>query len=118
MDFKQTIVIMTSNAGAQAIIEPKKLGFMSGDNEKQDYERMKSNVMEEVRRLFKPEFLNRIDEIMVFHTLNKEHIRKIVGLLLKNLEKRCEEQMDIRLKISDSARACLLYTSKYRSYGI
>ena len=87
VDFKQTIIIMTSNAGAQAIIEPKKLGFMSGDSEKQDYERMKSNVMEEVRRLFKPEFLNRIDEIMVFHTLSKEHIRKIVGLLLKNLEK-------------------------------
>ena len=69
VDFKQTIIIMTSNVGAQAIIEPKKLGFMSQDNEKQDYERMKSGVMEEVRRLFKPEFLNRIDEIMVFHPL-------------------------------------------------
>ena len=117
VDFKQTIIIMTSNAGAQAIIEPKKLGFMSGDNEKQDYERMKSNVMEEVRRLFKPEFLNRIDEIMVFHTLNKEHIRKIVGLLLKNLEKRCEEQMDIRLKISDSARAYLAEAGFDSKYG-
>ena len=116
VDFKQTIIIMTSNAGAQAIIEPKKLGFLSGDNEKQDYERMKSNVMEEVRRLFKPEFLNRIDEIMVFHTLNKEHIRKIVGLLLKNLEKRCEEQLEIQLKISDSARDYLAeegFDSKY-----
>ena len=117
VDFKQTIIIMTSNAGAQAIIEQKKLGFMSGDNEKQDYERMKSNVMEEVRRLFKPEFLNRIDEIMVFHTLNKEHIRKIVGLLLKNLEKRCEEQMDIRLKISDSARAYLAEAGFDSKYG-
>ena len=117
VDFKQTIIIMTSNAGAQAIIEPKKLGFMSGDNEKQDYERMKSNVMEEVRRLFKPEFLNRIDEIMVFHTLNKEHIRKIVGLLLKNLEKRCEEQMDIRLKISDSARDYLAEAGFDSKYG-
>ena len=117
VNFKNCIIIMTSNAGAQAIIEPKKLGFMSGDNEKQDYERMKSNVMEEVRRLFKPEFLNRIDEIMVFHTLNKEHIRKIVGLLLKNLEKRCEEQMDIRLKISDSARDYLAEAGFDSKYG-
>ena len=117
VDFKQTIIIMTSNAGAQAIIEPKKLGFMSGDSEKQDYERMKSNVMEEVRRLFKPEFLNRIDEIMVFHTLSKEHIRIIVGLLLKNLEKRCEEQLDIRLKISDSVKDYLAEAGFDSKYG-
>lgn len=117
VDFKQTIIIMTSNAGAQAIIEPKKLGFMSGDSEKQDYDRMKSNVMEEVRRLFKPEFLNRIDEIMVFHTLNKEHIRRIVGLLLKSLEKRCEEQLDIRLKISDSAKDYLAEAGFDSKYG-
>lgn len=117
VDFKQTIIIMTSNAGAQAIIEPKKLGFMSGDSEKQDYERMKSNVMEEVRRLFKPEFLNRIDEIMVFHTLSKEHIRKIVGLLLKNLEKRCEEQLNIRLKISDSVKDYLAEAGFDSKYG-
>ena len=82
IDFKQTIIIMTSNAGAQAIIEPKRLGFVSGTDEKRDYERMRAGVMEEVRRLFKPEFLNRIDEIMVFHTLNKEHIKKIVNILL------------------------------------
>ena len=99
VDFKQTIIIMTSNVGAQAIIEPKKLGFMSQDNEKQDYERMKSGVMEEVRRLFKPEFLNRIDEIMVFHPLKKPEIRKIVNILLKNLEKRCAEQMVFSLKL-------------------
>ncbi len=117
VDFKQTIIIMTSNAGAQAIIEPKKLGFMSGDSEKQDYERMKSNVMEEVRRLFKPEFLNRIDEIMVFHTLGKDHIRKIVGLLLKQLEKRCEEQLDIQLKISDSVKDYLAETGFDSKYG-
>ena len=78
------------NAGAQAIIEPKKLGFLSNNDEKQDYERMKSGVMEEVRRLFKPEFLNRIDEIMVFHPLNKTHIKKIVNIMLKTLEKRCK----------------------------
>ena len=103
VDFKQTIIIMTSNAGAQAIVEPKQLGFISQKDEKKDYEKMKSGVMEEVRRLFKPEFLNRIDEIMVFHTLNKEEIRKIVILLLKSLEKRCEEQMDIHLNVTNSA---------------
>ena len=103
VDFKQTIIIMTSNAGAQAIVEPKQLGFISQKDEKKDYEKMKSGVMEEVRRLFKPEFLNRIDEIMVFHTLNKEEIRKIVLLLLKSLEKRCEEQMDIHLNVTNSA---------------
>ena len=103
VEFKQTIIIMTSNAGAQAIVEPKQLGFISQKDEKKDYEKMKSGVMEEVRRLFKPEFLNRIDEIMVFHTLNKEEIRKIVLLLLKSLEKRCEEQMDIHLNVTNSA---------------
>ena len=103
VDFKQTIIIMTSNVGAQAIVEPKQLGFISQKDEKKDYEKMKSGVMEEVRRLFKPEFLNRIDEIMVFHTLNKEEIRKIVLLLLKSLEKRCEEQMDIHLNVTNSA---------------
>ena len=103
VDFTQTIIIMTSNAGAQAIVEPKQLGFISQKDEKKDYEKMKSGVMEEVRRLFKPEFLNRIDEIMVFHTLNKEEIRKIVLLLLKSLEKRCEEQMDIHLNVTKSA---------------
>ena len=91
VDFKQTIIIMTSNAGAQAIVEPKQLGFISQKDEKKDYEKMKSGVMEEVRRLFKPEFLN------------KEEIRKIVLLLLKSLEKRCEEQMDIHLNVTNSA---------------
>ena len=116
-DFKQTIIIMTSNVGAQAIIEPKKLGFMSQDNEKQDYERMKSGVMEEVRRLFKPEFLNRIDEIMVFHPLKKPEIRKIVNILLKNLEKRCAEQMGIQLKITDSVRDYLAESGFDSKYG-
>ena len=115
--FKQTIIIMTSNVGAQAIIEPKKLGFMSQDNEKQDYERMKSGVMEEVRRLFKPEFLNRIDEIMVFHPLKKPEIRKIVNILLKNLEKRCAEQMGIQLKITDSVRDYLAESGFDSKYG-
>ena len=117
VDFKQTIIIMTSNVGAQAIIEPKKLGFMSQDNDKQDYERMKSGVMEEVRRLFKPEFLNRIDEIMVFHPLKKPEIRKIVNILLKNLEKRCAEQMGIQLKITDSVRDYLAESGFDSKYG-
>ena len=104
VDFKQTIIIMTSNAGAQAIMEPKRLGFMSDNDEKKDYERMKGGVMEEVRRIFKPEFLNRIDDIMVFHVLNKEDIRKIVTLLLKTLEKRCAEQMEIHLTVTNAVK--------------
>ena len=89
---------------------------MSGDTEKRDYERMKSGVMEEVRRMFKPEFLNRIDEIMVFHSLNKENIRKIVTILLKNLEKRCQEQLDIILKVTGAAKDLIAdagFDSKY-----
>ena len=117
VDFKQTIIIMTSNAGAQAIIEPKKLGFLSNNDEKQDYERMKSGVMEEVRRLFKPEFLNRIDEILVFHPLNKTHIKKIVNIMLKTLEKRCKEQLDIQLKITESVRDFLAEAGFDSKYG-
>ena len=117
VDFKQTIIIMTSNAGAQAIVEPKQLGFISTKDEKKDYEKMKSGVMEEVRRLFKPEFLNRIDEIMVFHTLNKEEIRKIFTLLLKSLEERCMEQMDIRLNVTNSAVDYLAEAGFDAKYG-
>lgn len=117
VDFKQTIIIMTSNAGAQAIIEPKKLGFLSNNDEKQDYERMKSGVMEEVRRLFKPEFLNRIDEIMVFHPLNKTHIKKIVNIMLKTLEKCCKEQLDIQLKITESVKDFLAEAGFDSKYG-
>ena len=117
VDFKQTIIIMTSNVGAQAIIEPKKLGFMSEKDDRQDYERMKSGVMEEVRRLFKPEFLNRIDEIMVFHPLKKPEIKKIVNILLKNLVKRCEEQLGIELKISESVKDYLAESGFDSKYG-
>ena len=117
VDFKQTIIIMTSNAGAQAIIEPKKLGFVSGETEKQDYERMRSGVMEEVRRIFKPEFLNRIDEIMVFHTLNKEDIRKIVGILISALTERCSSQLDIELNITPKARDLLCEAGFDSKYG-
>ncbi|MBR2258708.1 MAG: AAA family ATPase [Blautia sp.] len=100
VNFKQTIIIMTSNAGAASIVEPKRLGFVSGSDEKQDYERMKSGVMEEVKRIFRPEFLNRIDEIMVFHMLNEDEIRAIVNLMFKELTDRCEKQMRIHLEIA------------------
>ena len=89
MDFKNTILIMTSNAGAQSIISPKKLGFASVDDEKHNYEYMKGSVMEEVRRMFKPEFLNRIDETIVFHALNRENITRISEILLEQFAKRC-----------------------------
>lgn len=117
IDFKQTIIIMTSNAGAQAIVEPKRLGFGAKEDEKQDYERMKSSVMEEVRRMFKPEFLNRIDDIIVFHALNKEHIKKIVTILLRNLEERCQEQMEITLKVSGSVKDHLAEAGFDSKYG-
>ena len=115
---RQTIIIMTSNAGAQAIVEPKRLGFISDEDGKKDYERMKAGVMEEVRkRLFKPEFLNRIDEIMVFHTLKKEDIQKIVSILLKKLEKRCQEQMNITLRVAASVKEYLAESGFDSKYG-
>lgn len=105
VSFKNTILIMTSNAGAQRIMEPKNLGFSSQNDEKQDYEKMKAGVMEEVKRLFKPEFINRIDEIMVFHPLRKEDMKQIITLLGSNLIRRCEAQMDIQLTISPAVKA-------------
>ena len=117
VDFKQTCIIMTSNAGAQAIIEPKKLGFASREDEKKDYEFMKSGVMEEVRRMFKPEFLNRIDEILVFHALNRENVRQIAGLLLTDLQKRCREQMNIILKVSPAAKDYIAEAGFDSKYG-
>lgn len=117
VDFKNTILIMTSNAGAQSIMAPKKLGFLSGDDEKQDYERMKGSVMEEVKRIFRPEFLNRIDEIIVFHALNKEHIRSIAGILLNGFAKRCKEQMDITLKVQNTAKDIIAEAGFDQKYG-
>ena len=116
VDFKQTCIIMTSNAGAQSIMEPKKLGFAAKEDEKADYNRMKSNVMEEVRRIFKPEFLNRIDEILVFHPLTKENIKTIAGILLRGIKKRTEDQLGMTLTITDDAIDFLAdkgYDSKY-----
>lgn len=117
VSFKNTIIIMTSNAGAQAIISPKKLGFSSSDDEKLNYERMKGNVMEEVKRIFKPEFINRIDEIIVFHPLNKEHMKEIVTLLSKKLIQRCKEQMDIELWINDKVKQFLVDKGSDDKYG-
>ena len=116
VDFKQTCIIMTSNAGAQSIVEPKRLGFSSGEDAKKDYEHMKNGVMEEVKRIFKPEFLNRIDEILVFHTLRKEEIKQIVSLLLKKLQNRCKEQLDIELTVRSSVKEYIAeegFDSKY-----
>ncbi len=108
VSFKNTILIMTSNAGAQRIVDPKNLGFAAESSAKRDYERMKTGVMEEVKRSFKPEFLNRIDDIIVFHQLDKENLKDIVNLLSANLCKRCEEQMDIRLTITNALREHLV----------
>jgi ATP-dependent Clp protease ATP-binding subunit ClpC len=108
VSFKNTILIMTSNVGAQRIVDPKKLGFGAGSDEKRDYEDMKSGVMEEVKRLFKPEFINRIDEIMVFHTLNEKEMMDIVTLLSKNLSGRCKKQMGINLTISPAVKKYLV----------
>ena len=117
VDFKNTIIIMTSNAGAQAIVEPKKLGFASGNDEKQNYERMKGSVMEEVRRIFKPEFLNRIDEIIVFRALNKDDMKQIVGLMTKELAKRCETQLGITLVVRDAAKQYIVDKAYDPKYG-
>lgn len=108
VNFKNTILIMTSNAGASRIVEPKNLGFAATTTEKQNYNKMKDNVMEEVKRLFKPEFINRIDEIMVFHQLNKEDMTKIVTLLSKNLCTRCKNQMDIDLTITPALKSYIV----------
>ncbi len=108
VSFKNTILIMTSNAGAQRIIAPKNLGFTAHSDEKLDYERMKSGVMEEVRKLFRPEFINRIDEIIVFHPLRKQELKKIVTLLSKDLCRRCREQMGLELNITQSVKDMLI----------
>ena len=117
VDFKQTCIIMTSNAGAQSIVEPKRLGFSQGEDKKKDYEDMKRGVMEEVRRIFKPEFLNRIDEILVFHMLDKQEIRQIVNILVKKLENRCKEQLDIELVVRSSVKDYLAESGFDSKYG-
>lgn len=117
VDFKNTIIIMTSNAGAQAIIEPKKLGFASHNDEKQNYDRMKSSVMEEVRRIFKPEFLNRIDETIVFRALNKDDMKQIVTLMVKEVSDRCKSQLGITLMVRDGVKNYIVEKAYEPKYG-
>ncbi|MCI8319013.1 MAG: ATP-dependent Clp protease ATP-binding subunit [Lachnospiraceae bacterium] len=117
IDFKNTILIMTSNAGAQSIIAPKHLGFGAGNDEKRNHESMKASVLEEVRRIFKPEFLNRIDETIVFHALNEENVQEITGLLLKELSERCKGLMGIVLKISPAVKRHIAKAGFDPKYG-
>ena len=117
VDFKNTIIIMTSNAGAQSIIEPKKLGFASGSDEKADYNYMKDSVMEEVKRIFKPEFLNRIDETLVFRALNKQDMKKIVTIMMSELITRAKEQMGITIIVKDSLKSYIVDKAYDPKYG-
>lgn len=117
VDFCNTVIIMTSNAGAQSIIDPKKLGFNTREDAAGDYKRMKSNVMNEVKLIFRPEFLNRIDEILVFHPLSQEEMKKIVGMMCKDLVKRAKEQLDISLTIRDSVKKHIVETGTDQKYG-
>ena len=117
IDFKNTIIIMTSNAGAENIIAPKRLGFGVATDAKADHEFMKGRVMEEVKRLFKPEFLNRIDEIIVFHQLTKEHMKGIADIMLRGIEKRSKEQLGITLTVNEAAKDLLIDKGYYDKYG-
>ena len=117
IDFKNTVLIMTSNAGASRIVSPKTLGFAARENKETDYKNMKDGVMDEVRRLFKPEFLNRIDEIVVFHQLDRDNMKQIVDILLGNIEKRSENQMEIKLSFDDAAREFLIEKGYDPKYG-
>lgn len=117
IDFKNTIIIMTSNAGAERIVEPKALGFSAENNEAADYKRMKDHVMEEVRRLFRPEFINRIDEIIVFHSLSRDDISRILDLQLKDIEKRLSETHRLSIRLTEEARNYLISKGYQPKYG-
>ncbi len=117
VDFRNTVIIMTSNAGAKAIVDPKKLGFVTKEDASGDYKKMKANVMDEVKLLFRPEFLNRIDEIIVFHSLTLEHMKKIIGLMCKELVERIRTQMNITLVIRDSAKKYIVEKGNDQKYG-
>ncbi|MGN1167162.1 MAG: ATP-dependent Clp protease ATP-binding subunit [Lachnospiraceae bacterium] len=117
VDFRNTVIIMTSNAGAQAIIDPKKLGFNAKEDAAGDYKRMKSNVLNEIKLIFRPEFLNRIDEVIVFHPLGKDEMKKIVSLMCRDFVKRAKEQLGIRLTIRDSVKAHIVETGTDQKYG-
>lgn len=117
IDFRNTVIIMTSNAGAKAIVEPKKLGFAAKEDPQDDYKKMKSNVMDEVKQLFRPEFLNRIDEIIVFHALSAENLKKIAGLLCKEFAVRVRSQLNIQLHIRDSVKKHIVEVGTDTKYG-
>ena len=117
IDFKNTVIIMTSNAGASSIVAPKKLGFTVGDTQEADYQKMKAGVMDEVKRLFKPEFLNRIDDTIVFHPLTKENVRQIAGIMLKTIQDRIQTQLNIEMVISDKVRNHLADAGFDENYG-
>ena len=117
VDFCNTVIIMTSNAGAKAIVEPKKLGFAAKENPADDYKRMKQNVMDEVKSIFRPEFLNRIDEIIVFHALNESHMKQIVTLMCREFTKRVKNQMNITLTLRDSAKKFIVEKGTDAKYG-
>ena len=117
VDFRNTVIIMTSNVGAQSIVDAKRLGFNTVQDEKEDYKKMQSNVMDEVKRIFRPEFLNRIDEIIVFHALTESELEKIVGLLCQDLIQRAKEQLDITLKIKSAAKKLIAEAGTDRKYG-
>ena len=117
IDFKNTVIIMTSNAGAENIISPKRLGFASVNDEKENYKFMKDRVMEEVKRLFKPEFLNRIDDIIVFHPLNREHMKEIASIMLKTIGKRTKAQLQMELEVTEAAKEFLIEKGYDEKYG-
>lgn len=117
VDFKNTIIIMTSNAGAQRIVDPKKLGFSNVENAESEHKNMKNNVMEEVKRMFKPEFLNRIDDIIVFRALSKEDVKGIAALMLKELKNRLAKQMDITLTYGDTVKNFIFEKGYDKKYG-
>lgn len=117
VDFSNTVIIMTSNAGAKAIVDPKKLGFAAKEDPAGDYKRMKQNVMDEVNLIFRPEFLNRIDEIIVFHALDKSHMKRIVTLMCHEFTKRLADQMNIRLSLRESAKSLIVEKGTDAKYG-
>ena len=117
VDFRNTVIIMTSNAGAQAIIDPKRLGFGNKENQEEDYKRMKMNVMNEIKLVFRPEFLNRIDEILVFHPLGEPELKKITGMMCQEVVKRAKEQLDIHLTVRESVKKPIMEKGTDKKYG-
>lgn len=117
VSFKNTIIIMTSNAGAKNIISPKRLGFATASDDKEDYNTMKDSVMQEVKKIFRPEFINRIDEIIVFHALSKTDIRAIVRIMVETIFKRSKQQLDLNLEVTDEVLDHLAETGFDQNYG-